>query len=421
MFDKHKNQPQDVFPPQPKSTAPLEHSTMSESSTKPADNTFERDEAFFGHHKPVTHDQDTIKNRFAHIKSWLKGLSKKQKILLISVIVGGILLTAGATWWFVIRAQPSPPAPAVIEEPVEEEPEPTIVPSKLTGLPVKPPVNETQVTGVMIENSPDARPQSGLQQAGVVFEAIAESGITRFLALYQDTSSDHVGPIRSVRPYYLDFLMPFDATVAHVGGSPHALAQIPGLGVKTIGQFQDPGAYERVSTRYAPHNMYSSVPKLKAVEKQRKYTKSDYNGFARKESENPRAEPTAKTIDLRFSSELYNVQYKYSTKDNHYSRSMAGRPHVDERTNRQIAPKVVVALVMNRSVMANGIHTVYGTTGSGKMFVFQDGGVVEGTWKKSSRKAQFSFTDKNGKEIELTPGKTWVGILDAANAVNYKP
>jgi len=76
---------------------------------------------------------------------------------------------------------------------------------------------------------------------------------------------------------------------------------------------------------------------------------------------------------------------------------------------------------MNRSVMANGIHTVYQTTGSGKMYVFQDGGVIEGKWEKSGRKAQFSFTDKNGKEIELTPGKTWIGILDAANAVDYKP
>src|SRR5581483_6348891 len=115
--------------------------------------------------------------------------------------------------------------------------QPTTVASTLTGLPVDPSVNKRQVTAVMIENSLDARPQSGLDQAGIVFEALAEGGVTRFMALFQDTQPDYIGPVRSARPYYIQWLLGYDAAYAHVGGSPDALNDITAWHVKDLNQF----------------------------------------------------------------------------------------------------------------------------------------------------------------------------------------
>src|SRR3989344_4870304 len=127
-------------------------------------------------------------------------------------------------------------------------PKPVTIASPLTGLQVAPELAQRPVTAIMIENSLDARPQSGIQEAGVVFEAIAEGGITRFISLYQEAQPTYIGPVRSLRPYYIDWAVPFDASIAHIGGSPDALAQIRNGG-KDLDQFFNSGSYSRISSR----------------------------------------------------------------------------------------------------------------------------------------------------------------------------
>jgi hypothetical protein len=104
----------------------------------------------------------------------------------------------------------------------------------------------------MIENSPDARPQSGLQDAGVVVEAIAEGGITRFLTLFQESQPQYIGPVRSLRPYYIDFAAPFQAGIAHVGGSPEALSRVRNGSYRDLDQFFNSAYFSRISARPAP-------------------------------------------------------------------------------------------------------------------------------------------------------------------------
>lgn len=105
---------------------------------------------------------------------------------------------------------------------VVEKPK-TIYYSPLSGEAVADQTATKAVTAIMLENSPDARPQSGLKDAEVVYEAVAEGGITRFLALYQQKQPETIGPVRSIRMYYVDWLTPYNASVAHVGGSAAAL------------------------------------------------------------------------------------------------------------------------------------------------------------------------------------------------------
>lgn len=345
-----------------------------------------------------------------------KQLSKKQKVLIIGGSLIAALLICFVVWWFFLKPGPTQPAANV-----EAPPAPTTEASRLTGLQVDPEVNQRHVTGVMIENSPEARPQSGLRDADIVYEAVAEGGITRFLALFQDTEPKYIGPIRSARPYYLDWLLPFDAGYAHVGGSPEALQQIKALKVKDLDQFANPSAYERISSRYAPHNVYSGIPKLDKVESEKGYKSSSTVGFARKEGETPADQVKAKTINLAISSQLYNVSYSYSKDDNQYLRSMAGKKHVDEKSGKQIAAKVVVALVMQKGLASDGHHTKYTTTGSGRVFVFQDGTVIKGKWKKTDRSKQFTFVKDDGSELQLNPGKTWLTVVSEPSSVSYKP
>ncbi len=149
--------------------------------------------------------------------SWF---ARHKKLVIILGIVLVVLIGAGvgAAFYFfqpksgdAANVQPPTPQPA---------PEPVKYYSPLTGMLVPDEATtKLAVTGMMIENSPDARPQSGIKDSGVVFEAIAEGGITRFLVLYQEQKPQLIGPVRSVRIYDLDWLAAFDASIGHVGGS----------------------------------------------------------------------------------------------------------------------------------------------------------------------------------------------------------
>lgn len=353
-----------------------------------------------------------------NIKEWFLDLSTKQRILCIIAVL--VCLGGGSAAAFTLLKKDTPaPAPAAKIEP-PAEPTKTVIYSPLTGLPVTKEQSELPVTGIMIENSPDARPQSGLNKAGVVFEAIAEGGITRFLTLFQEEQPDYVGPVRSVRPYYVDWLQGFDAAVAHVGGSPEALAKIKADGAKDLDQFANAGPYRRVSNRYAPHNMYTSLAGLIELEKSKGWTKSTFEGFPRK-PEAASAAPNAKAIDIKISSALYNVHYDYDAASNSYKRVLGGKPHLDERSKEQISPKVVVALVVPYSIHSDGIHSVYKTIGSGTAYVFQDGTVTQVTWEKTSSKSQIIFKDASGKAVPFNAGQTWITATAVTNNVTYKP
>ena len=345
-----------------------------------------------------------------------KKLPRKQKIIVIAVL---LFILAGFVWLMVLLFGGNEEGPTASIAQINDQRAPKTVPSELTGLPVAPEVNSKQVTAVMVENSPDARPQSGLKDAGIVFEAVAEAGITRFMLLFQDTDAKLVGPIRSARPYYIDWLMPFDAAYAHVGGSPKALDLIRKRKVKDLDQFSAPRAYERVSTRFAPHNVYTNTSKLDQLEKDRGFNSSSYTGFVRKAEEEKRKKPKAKNIQLNISTGLYGVEFRYNKQGNTYSRFMGGQAHRDEKSGKIIKPKVVIAMVTKKGLASDGYHTAYKTVGGGKVFIFQDGDVIKGKWQRKSLTDQYKFKDNKGKTIELTPGKTWITVLGDKSEVKY--
>ena len=346
--------------------------------------------------------------------------TKKQKII-TAAAVAVILLGGGGTTWALTRGEA--PQKAVHKAAIKKVVPPKIIYSTLTGLPITDEnLNKKPVTGVMIENSIDARPQSGLGVAGVVFEAVAEGGVTRFLGLFQDSTPNNVGPIRSARPYYVQWAMGFDAAYAHVGGSPDALADITAWGTKDMNQFSNGGSYHRITTREAPHNVYTGIDTLNALEAKKGYT-STYTGFTRKK-EAPSKTPTASTISMSLSGPTYDPSYTYVPATNSYNRSEAGAPHMDANTNTQISPKVVIAMVtpLARGALdsSGAYYSNYTVTGSGTAFIFQDGVVTQGQWNKASTTGALTFTDTAGAPLALNPGQTWITAVTSTTGVTYK-
>ncbi len=347
---------------------------------------------------------------------WLKKgpRTKKEKAYFYISIFAMLFVAGGLILWMNKQVIPDPIDFTMIKK-VEVK-----YFSPLNGLEVGDEAATTRpVIAVMIENSPDARPQSGLAQADVVFEAVAEGGITRFITLYQANRPELIGPVRSLRPYYADWAAGFDPAVAHVGGSPEALSMIRSgnYGVD-IDQFFNSGSYWRATNRSAPHNVYTSGEKLEALVGSKGKETSIFE-FAPRANEKKVATPTASTISIAVSSGIFSVGYTYDHASNTYARSQGGVAHTD-REKGQIAPKVVVALKTNIVLSSDGSHMNISTSGSGAAYVFQNGTVTEGTWSKADAKGQLFIKDATGNEISLVRGQTWITTVGNDRSVSWQ-
>lgn len=302
---------------------------------------------------------------------------------------------------------------------------------------------------VMIENHQDARPQSGLSSADVVYEAVAEGGITRFMAIYYCGASAQevmVGPVRSARTYYVDWVSEYGdhPLYAHVGGAnkpgpADALGQIRTFGwdgYNDMNQFsigfptywRD---YERLGHTVATeHTMYSTTDKLWAVAASRGLTDKAKDGTPWDKGFTPwkfidgSAPSTPAAAKISFPSWGgyldYNVAWTYDFSTNTYKRENGGQPHKDKDNDQQLsASNVFVQFTTVKGPIDELKHMLYTTTGAGKALLFQNGEVIEGKWSKKSRADRTIFTDKSGKEATFVRGSIWIEVLDPTTKVVY--
>lgn len=304
--------------------------------------------------------------------------------------------------------------------------------------------------GIMIENHEDSRPQSGLSSADIIFEAVAEGGITRFLAVYYCQDAKIVGPVRSARTYFVDFISGYGdkPLYAHVGG-----ANTPGP-ADALGQIRDYGwnnendlnqfsvgfptfwrDEERLRNVATEHTVYTATSKLWKVAKERGLTDVDGKGRAWdgrfeawkfKEDAKKSERPESFSAEFNFweGYGAYKVKWVYSPEGNVFKRLNGGKPHKDKNTDKQLAAKNVALVFMSERHANDGyednVHLLYGTTGSGKAIILLDGKKVEGTWQKVKRTSRMKFFDMQGKEIELNRGLVWVEILPVGAEVDFK-
>jgi hypothetical protein len=357
-----------------------------------------------------------MKSMWARFTHWTSNHPKITIGLAVGSFAIGVGLVLGAIFY---------PSPQAIVNVISGQLAPknettTTYYSPLTGVQVADEAaTKQQVRAIMIENSPSARPQSSLKEAGVVFEAIAEGGITRLLTLHQEDRPDLIGPVRSLRPYYIDWLAPFDATVSHVGGSANALAEIRNGQYKDVDQFFNGKYYYRATDRAAPHNVYTTSKLLDDMNSSKGYTSSKFTGWPRKQ-DSPSQTPDAKSISIAVSGGAYDVHYDYDAANNNYVRSVGGSKHLD-REKGQITPKVVIAIkVPSHYAFEDGNRLQMDTIGQGDAFIFQDGTITEAKWHKSSKKDQLTFYDKLGKEVPFNAGQTWITVTTPEKSVTWQ-
>ncbi len=306
---------------------------------------------------------------------------------------------------------------------------------------------------VMIENSEEARPQSSISRADIVYEALAEGWITRFMAVfYCNTPFENmaIAPVRSARTYFVDWVSEYDALYTHVGGAnalgdnaqktdprADALGQIDRYGTKNMDEFgiSFPDCYRNPDRLDHPvateHQMVCFSENLYKIAEKRNWTNVDENGApwdknftAWKFKDDAKSSDfgNSNTVNITFtpSYDKYAVKWEFDPTTDSYKRSNGGVAHLDHESNSQIMAKNVVILLtkMVGPVDDNG-HLLYTTIGGGKALILQDGKVIVGTWSKASRTARTKFFAPTGAEVNFNRGLIWIEAVHDPSLVTY--
>lgn len=397
--------------------------------------------------------------------------------LLVSLAIGVYLLTAGASYAVFSFLGFGVKPVSVSQTSFVEKEKPSQI-SKYAGLPKtescplngmlypKPQREEWEKRrplGIMVENSKAARPQSGLSAADIIYEAVAEGGVTRFLAIYYCNDSEIVGPVRSARTYYLDWISEYGSSplYAHVGGAntpgpADALGQISRYGwegYNDLNQFsigfpvfwRD---YDRLGENTATeHTVYTSTSKLwqfAATKRSLTNTEQDSTGkliswdkafvpWSFKEDLPLEKRPMSFSAQFALSGIVssyasdFVVRWQYDRNSNSYLRFNGGIAHKDLNTGEQLSAKNVIILFQTLATVddgyaeeGHGAHLLYGTKGTGKAKFFIDGGVIDGTWVKKTRTDRTRFYDNSGVEVKLNRGTIWIEVLPIGQPVNIE-
>lgn len=275
---------------------------------------------------------------------------------------------------------------------------------------------------VMINNHDVARPQSGLNSADVVFEALAEGGITRFMAIFWSEAPKKVGPIRSARQYFLEWLSPYDPLYIYDGCADttnpktDACGNIYSYNIKKIATI---GAWRwNDGVRYAPHNEYSSLFTAWEYAEDRDWDsmpKIETWKFKKDASVGERGTKTK--VKITFHERLnnggaYDSIWTYDSKTNTYLKMTGGKIHLDQETNTQVYAKnlILQEIVLTPSYDNKG-RIILDTIDEGKATYLMDGKITSGTWKKTSRTDRTTYYDSENNEVQFNRGRVWISVI----------
>jgi Protein of unknown function (DUF3048) N-terminal domain/Protein of unknown function (DUF3048) C-terminal domain len=266
---------------------------------------------------------------------------------------------------------------------------------------------------VMINNHPKARPQSGLNKADVVYEALAEGNITRFLAIFQSELPDVIGPVRSAREYYIDLSNGYDALFISHGWSPSAKEKLEaGEADYLNGLFYDGTLFWRADHRKAPHNSYISNENiLKGAVTNNYEIASEVEPFeflSEEEQANLTGEKANKVVIKYDKSPTWHVTYEYNRIEQTYSRYSGNEQTVDLESEEPISlSNILVAEMDHKFIDSSGRRGIDLTSG-GKAILLQQGRIQEVEWENRNGRI---IPIKNGESVKFVPGRTWINIV----------
>lgn len=328
--------------------------------------------------------------------------NKRVKLLIGALIILLVTIIAGIFYGRYFGKDKDDAGRSIFVKPARQVEEP------LTGEKIDESKAGRTPIALVIENHPEARPQVGLEQASLVYEAISEGGITRFLALFSSNQPDKVGPVRSARTFFVHWAREYNAPFAHVGGNIDALDLIKQTGARDLDQFRyGLRAYHREPRQgiATEHTMFGSLPKLREIAKQNGWSEpSKFDKFTFKEDAPSSERPANQTVTVDFSTPVYQTKWTYRPETNDYIRTIEGKQYVAKNITVQ---EVIRTSVVSRNEVPRFEFTL---TGQGKAKIIRDGAVIEATWKKQGT-SRTKFYDKEGKEISFNRGVTWYEII----------
>ena len=386
----------------------------------------------------------------------------KQKILLILAGISLFVLTAGLSYFLFSNIQlsrlispegtPTPTAKKSRIDPSIPRTEVCPLNGALFTKQEKDIWSTRRPLAVMIENHLDSRPISGLSSADIVYEAVAEGGITRFMGIYYcGAAGDNLtlAPVRSARIYYTKLLSEYDALYAHVGGAGNcddptvderakALCFIRRNKIKDLDQFGlDFKTCHRITNRTDKevayeHTMACFTDELYKVAAKRGWTNVDENFKAKpawdknfvswKFKQDAPEKGSVTKIAFAFWSNKpdYDVVWDFDASSNSYRRSTGGQKDIDHNYDEQTdARNVVIQFVKETGPLDEHLHMYYEVVGTGKMLLFQDGTVVSGTWSKPTLTSRTKFKDTKGMEVQFNTGRIWIELIPSGNVIDY--
>jgi hypothetical protein len=290
-------------------------------------------------------------------------------------------------------------------------PTPTVVQAPLSGFEVGPEAFAWPPIAVMI---PSDSEQYGLSLASIVYEAAAEHNIPRFMAIFEQVTAEKIGPIRSARPYFVEWACPLGPLYVHWGGSPQAYRLLGELDClyHIDGQVYEGSYFWRAEIVDIPWNngFSSSGLMYEYLENWELPRFVDVVGYGHKTEALSDTRPLTGTISFSFS---YAVRYTYDPEGNEYLREYKGRPHVDMLTGEQHRVKNVVIIFVPQEPIPDDPkgRMEFETTGEGEALLFLDGVLIEGTWEKAAQDEEIRFLDDEGEEILFNRGNIWIEVL----------
>jgi len=291
---------------------------------------------------------------------------------------------------------------------------------------------------IMVENSFPARPQSGLNLADIVFEAVDEYGITRFVAIYYNNDAAQVGPVRSSRPYYAELARGFDPLYAFFGTYPENYRYIQDLNMLTLSAMTDSSGQSSIiglapywrdykRSKIQEHTAFMSTYALRAQAAKIGYPQDGGViplNFKSDAEESERGGVARVNIDFgttSYSPRGFNVNYIYNRSSNSYARLMGNKAHVDYNTGQQITAKNVIVMITDIvGPIDQWKHMAIRTIGSGSALMFLDGNAIQGTWERGSVYDPFIYKDGSGNEVNFNAGATWIHLVQDPSKVSFQ-
>ncbi|MCO5201316.1 MAG: DUF3048 domain-containing protein [Chloroflexi bacterium] len=285
---------------------------------------------------------------------------------------------------------------------------------------------------IMLDNTPNSYPHSGLEQADLVYEAFVEGGITRLMAVYWRREAGIVMPVRSARTPFVIWVTELGALYGHAGSAntvndANAGGQIVEWGVKDMNAFspETNTGYYRDLGRYAPYNLATSTKKLREIAATLSFVgPSTLESWKFRDPGDPPIGGTkAEGIEVDFQGSRYSwqlIQWKWDPAAKAYARYQFGGPQLDAVSDKQLKFNTVIVLLAPGRVVDESGHVLLDQLGEGPATVFTGGKAITGTWKKPERESRTRFYDESGQEIAFERGPIFIEVIGHQSKLTIK-